>query len=243
MILKTDAICIKNTRYGESGLICKFFTLDRGIASFLVQGLNRKTSLIKNSHLMPGNILEIVYYKKPAATVNRIKEAKLIGSFHNSEVDFIKNAVLQFVLEIVAKTNEEEASDESIFYFLKQSIEALKNSENSLKYFPVMFLCKYLKFTGWYPNFDAENGDLNFYLNEGKFISTSVHLHGSNILDSSSSQELLKAFEIAENFDFNENFTLKNHKEILRNLITYYEIHLLKGRKIKSPEILSEIIA
>ncbi|NUM32168.1 MAG: DNA repair protein RecO [Bacteroidetes bacterium] len=243
MIVKTQAICIKNTRFGESGMICKFFTLDRGLTSFLVQGLNRKSSMIKSSHLMPGNTLEIIYYKKPTSNINRLKELKLINSFYVHEVDVVKNAVLQFVLEIIAKTNEEEVSDIKVFYFIKKTIDELKRAKSFLKYFPVIFLCKYLTFTGWYPNFDTEYDNENFSLKEGRFIRTSVQINDANLLDKKESDVLYSVFQIAEKQDYNTEINEFNHKKIIGYLITYFEIHLLKGKKIKSPEILSEIFA
>ncbi|MCC6721949.1 MAG: DNA repair protein RecO [Bacteroidia bacterium] len=241
MILKTEAICIKNTRFGESGIISKLYTKDRGISSFLIQGINRKSSIIKNSHIMPGNLLEIVYYKKTSLGISRIKETKLTDNFYGLETNISKNAVLQFVLEIISKTNEDEIEDESLFNFLQKSLRFLNNKETQIKYFPLIFLCKYLSFTGWYPNIDDAKDECYFNLKEGKFIQK-TDLSEKLILNSNISKKLYDVLTISSRMNYSDINIDLNQKEILQYLITYFEIHLLKGKKIKSPEILSEIL-
>ena len=111
MIVKTEAICIKNTRYGESSIICKLFTSEYGLSSYIIQGINRKSSSIKPSHIAPGNITELIIYQKPHGGIQRVKELKIHVPLLQVHIDMKKNAVLQFMLEIIAKTNEEHLKD------------------------------------------------------------------------------------------------------------------------------------
>lgn len=240
MLLKTQAICVKNTRFGETGVISKLFTKDFGMTSFLIQGINRKSSLIRASHILPGNIIEIVYYKKTSNNLSRIKEIKLIENIYNN-VDISRTSALQFIVEIISKTNEDEVADDIIYNFIKYSIVSLKNDKLKLKFFPLIFLCKYLKYTGWYPNFEQIPDKSKFNLNEGKFVLDN-NFSDKFILNQNLSAKLFEAFYNAEKFDYPEINLTFNHKEVFQNIITYYEIHLLKGKKIKSPEIFSEIL-
>lgn len=240
MLLKTQAICVKNTRFGESGVISKLFTQDHGMASFLVQGINRKSSLIKASHILPGNIIEIVYYRKSTNNLSRIKEIKLIENLYNNE-DIGRTSVLQFIIEIISKTNEDEVADDEIYNFIKYSIISLKNDKLKLKFFPLIFLCKYLKYSGWYPNFEKITDESIFNLNEGKFVIENNY-SDKFILDKNLSTKLFEVFDCAEKYDYPEINLSFNHKEVFQCVITYYEIHLLKGKKIKSPEIFSDIL-
>ena len=193
MLLKTQAICVKNTRFGESGVISKLFTQDHGMASFLVQGINRKSSLIKASHILPGNILEIVYYKKSTNNISRIKEIRLLENFYNN-ADISRTSVLQFIVEIISKTNEDEVADEVIYNFIKYSIISLKKDNQKLKFFPLIFLCKYLKHTGWYPNFDEITDESKFNLNEGKFVSEN-DFSDKLLLNNKRSKQMFEIFD------------------------------------------------
>jgi DNA repair protein RecO (recombination protein O) len=241
MILKTEAICIKNTRYGESSVISKMFTVEHGLSSYIIQGLNRKSSIIRPSHISSGNIVEMVIYQKPNSTLQRVKELKVVMPLIQIHIDMRKNAILQFILEIISKTNEDDLKDIIVYQFLKQSILDLENSKDEIGNVPLLFLCHYLKFSGWFPNLEiGKQGDI-FNLNEGRFYKSQLHL--TEELSEILSNELHKILLEVQNHSDLKIFKISHKKEIFNILLLYYEIHILKGRKIKSPSILAEVLA
>ncbi len=242
MIVKTEAICIKNTRYGESSVISKMFTIEYGLSSFIIQGINRKSSAIRPSHIAPGNILELVIYQKPNATIQRIKELKVITPLHQVHIDMVKNAVLQFILEIIAKTNEENLKDEIVFNFLRQTITELEEMTEDIGYAPLYFLCRYLKFSGWFPNLELlQEGD-SFNLKEGRFAKADI-LRTSDELNQSQSKELYKILLSVQNDSAQIKTEIGFRKDLFTALLKYFDFHILKGKRIKSPAILSEVLA
>ncbi len=241
MILKTEAICIKNTRYGESSVISKMFTVEHGLSSYIIQGLNRKSSSIRPSHISSGNIVEMVIYQKPNSTIQRVKELKVATPLIQVHIDMRKNAILQFILEIISKTNEDDLKDIIVYQFLRQSILDLENSTDEIGNIPLLFLCHYLKFSGWFPNLEIwQQGDI-FNLNEGRFAKS--ELHSSEEVSEILSNELHKILLEVQNHSDLKIFKISHKKEIFNILLKYYEIHILKGRKIKSPSILAEVLA
>jgi DNA repair protein RecO (recombination protein O) len=243
MLIKTEAICIKNTRFGESSVICKMFTLEHGLSSFIIQGINRKSSLIKPSHISPGNILELVIYQKPHSQIQRVKELKVQFPLLQVHVNMTKNVILQFILEIIAKTNEEDFKDEVIFYFLKENIQHLEIRDENLNYTPLLFLCNYLKFSGWFPNLEIWDSGYKFNIQEGRFESTKNNTNDLHLVEALESKLLFELLSKIKNDHVIDLKVITHKKEMFKLLIQYYEIHILKGRKIKSPSILSEIIA
>jgi DNA repair protein RecO (recombination protein O) len=241
MILKTLAICIKNTRYGESSVISKMFSLEFGLCAFMAQGINRKSSAIKPSHLTPGNILELVIYQKPNASIHRIKELKIQTPLLQIHTDFRKNAVLQFMLEIIAKTSEEQHKDEIVFNFLKTSILDLEARTEDFGMAPFYFLSQYLKFSGWFPNLEVWEDGMKFNIVEGRFEHEN-DLGSEKQLSSEHSKSLYQALLSVQNntSDFKE---IAYKRELFNTLLTYFELHLLKGKKIKSPTILAEVFS
>ena len=240
MIVKTEAICIKNTRYGESSVIGKMFTAEHGLGSYLIQGVNRKSSQIKPSHISPGNIVELVTYQKPHASIQRIKELRINTPLLLVHTDMTKSSVLQFILEIIAKTNEDHLKDEIVFDFLKQTIIELE-STNQTGNVPLLFLCNYMKYTGWFPNLELWEEGSVFNLGEGKFESPDVTKIVTNLLPEQSKELYL----ILDSLQKNEKPAIIrsiNKKELFNTLITYYEIHILKGKKIKSPAVLATVL-
>lgn len=242
MILKTEAICIKNTRYGESSVISKMFTMEHGLSSFIIQGINRKGSNIRPSHIAPGNILELVVYQKPNSTIQRVKELKVITPLLFIHTDMIKNSVLQFVLEIIAKTNEDDFKDTVVFDFLKESILTLEGMKENVSMAPLLFLCRYLKFSGWFPNLEMWSNGNVFNLKEGRFGDKNL-LNSSDEISENLSQELYNILRsVQNNLEINKVAPF-HKKDLFIALLKYYEIHILKGKKIKSPVILAEVLA
>ena len=242
MITKTEAICIKNTRYGESSVISKMFTAECGLSSYIIQGVNRKSSPIRPSHLATGNILDLVIYQKPHASLQRIKELKINTPLLLVHTDMVKNAVLQFIIEIIAKTNEEHLKDEMIFNFLKETIIELETNTKQTGFVPLFFLCNYLKFSGWYPNLELWQEENTFNLREGRFEPRDIS-QAANELGVDQSKEL---FNILVSLSENKAPIISdntNRRELFNALILYYEIHILKGKKIKSPAILAEVLS
>ena len=242
MMNKTQGICLRNTRYGDSSVVCRIFTSEFGISSYLVQGIHRKTASIRPSHIAPGNIVDMVIYHKPGAGIQRVKELRIQESLSSIHTDMVKNAILQFILEMVVKTNEEHLKDEIIFQYIRSTIVALEAEKEGINRFPLVFLCGYLRFTGWFPNLESYEEGYVFNLNEGQFedpessgISRKLDVEISKVLF-----ELLEA--ILNNQSIVQMTPMVRH-QLFTAMLQYYEIHILKGKKIHSPEILNEILS
>ena len=238
MIVKTEAICLKNTRFGESSIVSKMFSLKDGLSSYMVQGVHRKSNTIRPSHLTPGNILEMVIYEKPNASMQRIKEVKTLAPLYEIHSDMKKNAVLQFILEIVAKTNEEMHPDEMIYRFLKDTLLRMESGSTNPACMPIYFLRDYLKFTGWYPDPDLWKKGFVFEMQEGVFGSDTDPVNRNKLEPEMS--ELVYRVLVADSED---ELIYQNRKKLLKTFVEYYDIHLLKGKKIQSPEVLSVILS
>jgi len=240
MILKTQAICIKNTRYGESSVISKMFSQEYGLSAFIIQGINRKSSAIKPSHIAPGNIVDLVIYQKPNAGIQRVKELRIAEPLLLVQTDMVKNAVLQFIMEIIVKTNEEQHPDDIVFNFLRKSILDLEKRTEYLGQVPLYFLCNYLKFSGWFPNLELWEEGKIFKIYEGRFELNNSAI-SNHALNPEQSKDLFLLLQSAIE-EQAEIIYINNRREMFNTLLAYYEIHILKGKKIKSPAILAEVL-
>lgn len=241
MILKTNAICIKNTRYGETSVISKMYCSALGLCAFIVQGVNRKTAPIKPSHLLPGNILELVVYQKPHSGIQRIKELRMIHPLQQIHTDIRKNAVLQFMLEIFYKSNEELHPDEQLYAFLQSAVLELEHCNEGFGQIPFAFLTRYLAYSGWHPNIDQWEDKLRFNLQEGRFEPENP-LYLKQQLDPEQSRMFYQALLFAQK----ENEQQLNNvysKALFGTLLAYFELHVLKGKPIKSPAILKAVFS
>jgi DNA repair protein RecO (recombination protein O) len=64
VIINTPAIVLKSFPYGETSLITRCFTKEKGKVSFIVRGARSKKSS-KFSHFQPMSYIDIIYNHKP----------------------------------------------------------------------------------------------------------------------------------------------------------------------------------
>ena len=62
MIIDTTAIVLKTFSYGETSLISRCFTNDRGKISFIIKGAKSKKNLI-SPYFQPLSYINIIYYE------------------------------------------------------------------------------------------------------------------------------------------------------------------------------------
>ena len=76
MITKTRGIVLNYIKYGDTSIICKIYTEQFGLQSYIINGIRKSKS--KNIGLyQPLNILDLVVYHKKTSGLQRIKESKL----------------------------------------------------------------------------------------------------------------------------------------------------------------------
>ena len=74
MLIKTRGIVFRSLKYGETSLIVDIFTEERGLRSYLINGVRSKRGKVKASLLQIMSLVEIVAYDKHERGLNRVKE-------------------------------------------------------------------------------------------------------------------------------------------------------------------------
>ena len=73
MITKTRGVVLNYIKYGDTSIICKIYTEQFGLQSYIINGIRNSKS--KNIGLFqPLNILDLVVYYKKTSGLQRIKE-------------------------------------------------------------------------------------------------------------------------------------------------------------------------
>ena len=98
MITKTRGIVLNYIKYGDTSIICKIYTEQFGLQSYIINGIRKSKS--KNIGLFqPLNILDLVVYHKKTSGLQRIKESKLDYAYKTLHLDMKKISVCFFLSE------------------------------------------------------------------------------------------------------------------------------------------------
>ncbi|GAB1308228.1 DNA repair protein RecO [Urechidicola sp. KH5] len=237
MASTTKAIVINTVKYGESSLIVKCYTQERGMSSYMLKGV-RASKRKKNNiaYYQPLNQLIIEDNYKPSNTLNHIKETQFSYQYQNLYFNVYKQSISFFLAEVLANCLKEEEANKLLFEFLTTAFQWL-DTHDDISNFHLLFLIQLTKYLGFYPIQNKFNYEY-FNLLEATYTPKKSLKYGIE-------GEQLSYFNrlLGTNFDTISSIKMsqKMRQEILSILIQYYELHLTGFRKPKSLEVLKSI--
>ncbi|MBW3660083.1 MAG: DNA repair protein RecO [Gemmatimonadetes bacterium] len=77
-LVRTEAFVLKAFRYGETSMIYRLFTRDRGVVPVIAKGVRRPKSRFGAS-LDPFHRLQVVYYDKPGREIQTLSQVELLA--------------------------------------------------------------------------------------------------------------------------------------------------------------------
>ncbi|MFT5724357.1 MAG: DNA repair protein RecO (recombination protein O) [Bacteroidia bacterium] len=240
MLSKSRGIVVRNTNFKDNSVICHIYTKDYGSQQFIMHGVRNQKGNIRPSHILSLNLVEIVFYKKNAGGIQQIKELRCSPVLQTIHFNVFKNSVALFMAEIVNSTVTEEEPNPGLFDFLEHFIQMLDLETDKIGNYPIYFLVHLTRYLGFYPK-GAYNENQVFNLNEGLFIDqTYDHL---NCLSPEMSKSLWLMLHTSTEHLTDIHLPRITRANMLDQLLFYYEIHGLHGRKIKSHKVLREVLS
>lgn len=240
MLHKSRGIILKSTHYSESSLVVHIYTEKFGIQSYLLQGVRKNKSKIRTSMLQPLHLVQMVVYHKENNGLQRISELRNEPLLNNISMDVIKTSLSLFICELLYNTLKEQPSDEELFDFLNHAIEVLDLAEESVANFHLWFMLKYSKYLGFYPQNTSIN-HLYFDMKNAAFVdSIPEHpLFMNNICSRLMFQLMQSSFNEIQHIRINN----EDRRQLLMDLIRYYEWHLPGFKGMKSHHVLEEVLS
>ena len=223
MKYKSRAIALSYLKQGESSIIAKIFTEEKGLQSFIVKGVRAKKAKKKLGLFQPLQLLNINATHITKNSLQYISEISIAHNQVSDGIDMKKNFISIFVAEVISKVLLETEKDKALFKFIWELKNNLSNFEKINPNFPLIFLIGLSEQLGFLPSKDQIDGDY-FNLEFGEFTNNQQQLN--YFIKKENSYYLRK---LLENKDI--NIPYKNRNKILLHLIQYYKLqhHELKN--------------
>lgn len=136
MIVKTEAIVLRKTEYSESSLIASLFTRTNGVVSVIAKGARKPKSKFA-ACLVPGQVLEVVFYNKQSRSVQTLSDVSFLLKLETLSQDVTKMALAVTTVELVAQVMHENERNEPLFLFLIKLLNWINTRDQvSRIYFP-----------------------------------------------------------------------------------------------------------
>lgn len=223
MKYESRAIALSYVKQGESSIIAKIFTEEKGLQSFIIKGVRSKKSKKKLGlfQALEPSIINATYL--PKKNLQYLTDISLYNAQRQKGIDMKKNFLSLFVAEVISKILHENEIDKPLFSFIWNLKENLVKSTKVNPNFPLHFLINLSKHMGFYPLYeDGENTYFNLEL--GEFTNSTQHLnYYINQENTHYFKALLKGQEIT--------IPYANRNQLLLDLIEYYKLqhHELKN--------------
>jgi DNA repair protein RecO (recombination protein O) len=228
MLHKTKGIVLSTIKYRDTSLICKFYTEQFGIQTYIENGVRSKRAKNKIALFQPLTLLDLVVYRKENSDINRISEMKVTHPFQSIPYDVHKSTIAIFLTEVLSKVLQEEEENVSLFNFMYKSILFLDNQEQAYFNFHLQFLSELTRYLGFASSNARELIDeLTPYSNIS--ISPQITVKLDALLNS----------HIHDPLELNAS----QRRDLLQLLIKHYQIHSNALKEIKSLPILQEVLS
>ena len=223
MKYKSRAIALSYLKQGESSIISKIFTEEKGLQSYIVKGVRAKKSKTKLGLFQPLQLLSINATHLPKNSLQYISEIALEHTQIIDGIDMKKNFLSIFVAEVISKVLLETEKDKALFKFIWELKIDLNSLEKINPNFPLIFLIRLSEYLGFSPSKEEINGAY-FNIELGGFTNNNQQLNYYIEKDNSTYLR-----ELLENKDI--NIPYQNRNQILLHLIQYYKLqhHELKN--------------
>lgn len=228
MLKKTEGIVVHTLRYRESSVIVKIFTREIGLKSYVVNGIRTQGHKSKNALFQPMTLLDLVVYDRENQGLHRISEFKLSRPYQLIPFDFERTGLALFMSEVINRSVYENYQNESLFDFLKQSLNYLDQAGKSIRHFPQVFLIEQAKFLGFGPDDPQE------YIDESKRLAFTQDEFGPAF-------EYLRQL-MADSFDCQYKPGLQIRRKLLDYLLEFYNEQLGSNKTWKSMTILRQLM-
>lgn len=238
MLTKIQGLVIRSVKYGETSLIFDMYTLQFGLASFIVNGARKPKSRLPASLFQLMNWLDVIAYLKDPHSLNRIKEAQLSSHYLNIPFDLHRSSVALFMTEIVQKTIRENEVNQAFYAFLQNAYAFLDQSDQPIANLHIVFLIQLSGFLGFRPNGEWSEETPYFHLVRGQYVPVSHPLYTlENQVSSVISEYLRHTIETAHEVKVSREMRQK----VLNDLISFFRYHLDRLPEIHTHKILAEV--
>ena len=237
MLVTTEALVLSKTNYSETSLIVRCYTRSDGIKSYIIKGGKLGRKGIKSAALFqPLNQLEITAQHKNKSGLSIPQSIKMSKPYKTIPFQMNKITVVLFLSEVLSSALREEEANASLFHYLTNSLSWF-DIQDDVANFHIFFLLSLTKYLGFFPDLYDQNHPY-FDMENGSFSAQK----STQQVEDPRTISVFKSF-LGTTFDKLSEVLVSNteRKQLLEQLMQYYQIHLHGFSRPKSLNILHEI--
>ncbi len=238
---KSKGIVFRSMKYRETSLIIDIYTREKGLNSFIVNGVRSSKSKSKSNIFQLMNILEIVAYDKENKSLNRLKESKYSIIYDKLPYDVKRSSIGMLLMEISRNSIQETETNEVLYDFIEDWLLYLDSNNHSMNNLVLLYLVQLSAMLGFAPSLNNYEEGALFDMLEGRLIKEDT---GQNtILNQDATHSLFELLNTKKEEAHLLKISPNIRRKLFDDLLKYYEIHISNFKAPKSVDILRQILA
>jgi len=149
MIIHTPAIVLKSFPYGDTSLIARCFSEDKGKISLIIKGARSRKSP-KSAQFQPLSYVDVIYYNKLSKVNFRESWPKILEDLRSVTLSMA-------ILEMTEKTLLDEDPHPGLFKALVDTLRAFNEKKADPNILFWFYECALLTHLGFQPNLDKRD--------------------------------------------------------------------------------------
>ena len=233
MMYKSRAISLTYIKQGESAIVSKILTEEKGLQTFIVKGVRSKNSQKKTSYFEPLKLIDIDANFNSKKSLQYLKDVTIVENFDYVKNKMTKHFIAFFSAEVASKVFQENEKNIELFNFMWHTAYNLYKTEKTDPNFALKYLLDLSAFLGFYPSKTKKN--MPFFNMENGEFSEKKELQ--NISLDKEKSDYLKALIENQHVSINQ----KKKTELLKDFLRYYKLHHYNLDNIKSHLVIESL--
>lgn len=149
MVTTTDAIVLRTLKYGDQKLIVDFYTEQLGRVSSMVKLSVTKKGRMRKQLFQPLTLLSITVDYRQRQQLQKLQDVQMLAPWQTLCFDPVKTTVGIFLAEVLYNVARQEQTDETLFRFVRTSMEWFDTTDRGVANFHIAFLIQLTRYLGW----------------------------------------------------------------------------------------------
>lgn len=239
MIVKTRAIVLRNTKFGDSQIIVDVLTEEQGRVAFMVRLSKSAKGKFRRQYFQPLTLLAIEYDYRQKANLQRISDLMVSSPYCDIPFSPVKLSMSMFLAEFVSLSTRNEQENLPLFEFVYNSLLWLDGASGNFANFHVVFMLRMTLFLGFYPNLEDDERLPYFDLQEGCFVEHApAHPH---FLGKEDALLLRKLMRVRYRTMHLYQMSRLERNRCVDLVLQYYRLHIPDFPEMKTLPVLKEL--
>lgn len=240
----TKGIVLRTIKYGETSVIVAIFTELFGLQSYIINGVRSasKKGGTRANLFQPGALLDLVVYHNEQKNIQRIKEYQWDVLYEHIFFDVFKGSVATFMIELLHKCLKQPEENPELFYFVEDVLLHLDKSKPAVvANFPLFFALHLANFFGFRIPDEFNERRRILDLQEGTFAEhPPTHTLYLDEAHSEVTAQFLRVMQPAELEEI--RLPVSTRRVLLQHYETYYMLHVPEFGRLRSLQVLQEVL-